>query len=178
MPNLYYIDGYNVIHHCKRLKKLAKTDFEAGREALIDRVARYCTDAGKAAKIIFDGRGRRPDLISPFLSGPRLEVIYSPASQSADALIEREVYEATNRSSIIVVTSDRGIRDLCAGLGALTMHPDHFLSMIEESLRQARDSIQLTQYKHRHATRMEDHLDEATRENLDALRRKLERRGG
>jgi predicted RNA-binding protein with PIN domain len=176
MPNLYYIDGYNVIHHCKRLKRLARADFEAARETLIDRVARYCTDAGKAAKIIFDGRGSRPDLVAPFLSGPRLEVIYSPASQTADALIEREVYEAGTRSSIIVVTSDRAIRNLCAGLGALTMHPDHFLATIEESLQQARDTLHLTHYKHGRAPRMEDHLDEATRKNLDALRRKLEKK--
>jgi len=176
MTSLYYIDGYNVVHHCRRLKALAKSDFEAARETLIDRVARFCTDAGKAAKIIFDGRGRRPDLVSPFLSGPRLEVIYSPARQTADALIEREVYEAGDRSSIVVVTSDRGIRDLCAGLGAITMHPDHFLRAIEESLQQARDSLHRTQHKPGRATRMEDHLDAATRENLDALRRELEQR--
>jgi uncharacterized protein len=178
MPNLYYIDGYNVIYHCKRLKKLAKTDFEAARETLIDRVARYCIDAGKAAKIIFDGRGNRPDLIAPFLSGPRLEVIYSPARQTADALIEREVYEAEDRSSIIVVTSDRGIRDLCRGLGALIMHPEHFLTAIEESLQQVRDNLRVTHHRHGRTPRMEDHLDDAMRENLDALRRKLKERNG
>lgn len=174
MPNIFYIDGYNVIHHCRRLKALARHDFESARETLIDQVARYCVDAGKSAKIIFDGRGRHPDLISPFLSGPRLEVIYSPAHQTADALIEREVYEASNRSLIIVVTGDRGIRDLCGGLGALTMHPDHFLSTIEESLQQARSSLELERHKTGRATRMEDHLDEATRESLETLRRKLQ----
>jgi predicted RNA-binding protein with PIN domain len=174
MPSLYYIDGYNVIHHCHRLKALARVDFESARETLIDRVARYCTDADKAAKIIFDGRGRHPDLISPFLCGPRLEVIYSAAHQTADALIEREVYEADKRASIVVVTSDRGIRDLCGGLGALTMHPDYFLTTIEESLQQARTSLALAQRRPARATRMEDHLDEDTRKELEALRRKLE----
>ncbi|HQH67997.1 MAG TPA: NYN domain-containing protein [Candidatus Hydrogenedentes bacterium] len=178
MANLFYIDGYHVIHHCRRLKALARADFEAARETLIDRVARYCSDAGQAARIIFDGCGRRPDLISPFLSTPRLEVIYSPAHQTADALIEREVYEAGNRSAIVVVTSDRGIRDLCGGLGALTMHPDHFLKTIEESLQQARTSLQAAQHRPQRATRMEDHLDEETRASLENLRQRLEDRTG
>ncbi len=174
MRSLYYIDGYNVIHHCTRLKTLARDDFEAARETLIDRVARYCTEAGKRAKIIFDGRGRRPDLVSPFLSGPDLEVIYSPAHQTADALIEREVYEAQDRSEIVVVSSDRGIRDLCGGLGALTMRPEHFLSTIDENLQQGRSALELKRHTTSRPARIEEHLDETARQRLQALRRDLE----
>jgi len=122
MPILYYIDGYNVIHHCDRLRALARVDFEAARDALVDRVTRYCCDAGQAARIVFDGRGRSSDRAAPVLSSPCIEVLYSSEQQTADALIERMVYETGKRTELVVVTSDRGIRDLCGGLGALTMH--------------------------------------------------------
>lgn len=173
MPTLFYIDGYNVIHHCPDLMALAAVDFEAARDALVGRVTRYCCDTGQAARIVFDGCGRNSDRAAPARSAPCIEVLYSSELQTADALIERMVYEAGKRSELVVVTSDRGIRDLCGGLGALTMHPAHFFETIEESLRHSRSSLETAQYRLQRATRMEDHLDEDTRASLESLRKQL-----
>ncbi len=54
MPSTYYIDGYNVIHHSSMLRPLADQDFEAAREAFIEKVGRFCVATGNEAKIIFD----------------------------------------------------------------------------------------------------------------------------
>ena len=110
MAFLYYIDGYNVIHFCSQLRPLAEENFEAARDALVERVARFCAASGEVAKIVFDGRGHQAEPAPPFRGSPGMEVIYSPKSQSADAFIEREAYVAPRRGDVVVVTGDRGIR--------------------------------------------------------------------
>ena len=149
-------------------------NFEAARDALVERVARFCAVTGERAKIIFDGRGRQADPDLPVRGGPGLEVISSPKSQSADALIEREAYVAGRRGDMVVVSGDSGIRALCRGLGTLTMEPDNFLKTIEERLENERLGREATQTGYTRQT-VEDRLDEASRERLRRLREDLER---
>ena len=131
MKPCYYIDGYNVIHHCPRLRRLVKKDFETAREALIESVSRFCSVSGEKAVLIFDGRGVQSAAAScPHGSG--LEVMYSPGHLSADTVIERMVYGIRGggmKRDIIVVTADSGIRELCRAMGALVMNAVNFLEI-------------------------------------------------
>ncbi|MBN2308557.1 MAG: NYN domain-containing protein [Candidatus Hydrogenedentes bacterium] len=174
MPLTYYIDGYNVIHFCPALRPLADANFESARDALIERVARFCSASGDSAKIVFDGRGRQADPHLPFRAGPGLEVVYSPAHQSADALIERTAYHAPNRRDLVVVTGDRGIRGLCRGMGTLVMEPNHFLSTIDERLNRERDDLQRTHERHTGIS-IEERLDEASQSRIQALKKRLKK---
>jgi predicted RNA-binding protein with PIN domain len=174
VPLVYYIDGYNVIHFCSQLKPLAMENFEAARDALVERVARFCAVTGETAKIVFDGRGRQADPTLPLCGTPGLEVIYSPRSQSADAYIEREAYMTSRRGDMVVVSGDSGIRTLCRGLGTLTMEPDNFLGTIEERLESERLGRDATQTGYTRHT-VEDRLDEASRDRLRELRDNLEK---
>ena len=61
-----------------------------------------------------------------------LEVVYAPANKSADAVIERYIYQAANKMDLVVVSGDRGLRDLCRGMGALVMDADNFLATSNE----------------------------------------------
>jgi len=171
MPQIYYIDGYNVIHHSSVLRPLAAQSFELARETLIEKVSRYCVASGSQAKIVFDGRGRGKDTsVSPTAQG--VEIIYSPGHVTADALIERVVYNATDRRSIIVVSADRGIRNLCGNLNALVMQPDNFLSSVHEADSQTRSTLQHMQ-KADTQRRVEERLDSKSIDALKALRDKL-----
>jgi predicted RNA-binding protein with PIN domain len=172
MALLYYIDGYNVIHHCSRLKHLAHREFEAARDELADRVARFCVATSHSAKIVFDGAGRDPS--PPELGGlvPRLEVIYSTKRQTADAYIERCVYVATDRKGIVVVSADRGIRQLCQGLGTLVMAPDHFLTEIRQVVTNAQIELSHAHRTHRRYT-VEDRLDAKALLRLEKLKKLL-----
>ena len=174
MPQTYFIDGYNVVHHCSQLKRLARHDFEAARDKLIDRVARFCADAGKRAKIVFDGRGHLPDILPPHHGAPGLDVIYSADGQTADSYIEREIYDAPDRRDLVVVSADRGLRDLCRGLGAFTMLPDNFLATVQESLLQSRAELRALKPT-QGSPRLEDHLDESALERLKRLKEELEK---
>ena len=174
MATTYYIDGYNVIHHSLLLKPLAAQDFEAARDALIEKVGRFCIATGHQAKIVFDGRGRRAQPPASVAHAPGLEVMYSPGHQTADALIERTVYAASDRRSVIVVTADRGIRSLCRGLSALVMEPDNFLSQVRETEAETRATIDHIQRPDA-LRRVEGRIDEASLERLQRLRKDLEK---
>jgi len=169
---VYYIDGYNVIHHSAILQPLAREDFEAARDALIEKVSRFCAGTGAKTTIVFDGRGHAAES-APLPPGlPCLEVLYSPRGKTADMLIERRVYASTNRRNTIVVTADRGIRDLCMALGALVMSPDKFLA----TAREAYDATARALERIRRATTrelFEDRIGESGRERLRHIRRRL-----
>jgi len=173
MAPIYFVDGYNVIHHSARLRPLAIENFERARDTLVEQAGRFCVATSHTVKIIFDGRGRRAELAPPLKGIKGLEVLYSPGHQSADALIERTVYQTSNRRNVIVVSGDLGIRDLCRGLGALVMDPDTFLDTIGESeseTRAAMDRLQRTDT----LNRIENRLGEANVALLEQLKRKLE----
>jgi len=173
MPSTYYIDGYNVIHHAAHLRPLANKHFEAARDALVETVALFCSAAGKRAVIVFDGRGKREQaqVHCPNVAG--LQIRYSPADRSADALIERLVYREANRRDICVVSADRGIRDLCGSLGALVMGPDNFLGTVEDALEHIRSKLKHLHRKNR-GLRLEERLHKQGKDRLQKLRNSLD----
>jgi len=172
MPVTYYIDGYNVIHFCDRLKPLAAQNFEAARDALVERTCRFCAITGERAKIVFDGRGRQREAMPAMRNAGGLEIVYSPGHQSADTLIERMVHIAPQRRAIIVVSHDRGLRDLCRGLGALVISPDNFLTMVDQAIANTRHNLDVENQRLRRHT-VEERLDEAELAHLQRLKKEL-----
>ncbi|MBI4559768.1 MAG: NYN domain-containing protein [Candidatus Hydrogenedentes bacterium] len=177
MQFAYYIDGYNVIHHCRVLGPLARRDFESARDVFIEQVHGFSTVTGHLTRVVFDGRGAWAEAHPNKVNTVGLEVIFTPRRQSADAFIERTVYTATHRNEIIVVSGDRGIRDFCHRLGTLVMGPDNFLATIQDAQTQFRASL-----RHHHRVtrreRIEDRVDESTLARLRELRQKLAEQPG
>lgn len=172
MNQTYYIDGYNTIHHCAELEELLRDHFEVARDKLIDRMIRWCAASGEKAKIIFDGQGKRTEASQNHPDTGLVEILFSSKHMTADMIIERAVFQASRKESIIVVSADRGITDLCMGKGALVMHPRHFWESIREMDSETRRSVLKTQ-----TTRMgslEDALDDAARAHLQRIRRELD----
>ena len=174
MPLVYYIDGYNLLHYSSRLRPLLKISFETGRDALVEKVARFCATTGQNVRVIFDGRGRRAEPAPTMPKVPGLEVTYSPGHLTADAFIERQVYISKTRRHLVVVSGDRGLCDLCRGLGALVMSPDNFLVTVREAVGHAREGLQQSHHAHR-PLRVEDRLNEDALRYLRNLKTKLEK---
>jgi uncharacterized protein len=172
MPTLYYIDGYNVIHHCAQLGPLARRDFEAARETLIEQLARFCAATGDSATLVFDGRGRRLEPVRPSKAAPGVQIVYAPRDRSADAVIERMAYHAENRRELVVVSADRGIRDLCRGLGTLVMDATNFLRTVEDVLARSRHHLIEHTRQHRQ-NRLRDRLDPDAIARLEELKNQL-----
>ena len=175
MSITYYIDGYNVMHQWDEFRKPPPMDFETARDAFIALVSRFCTTAGCRAIIVFDGRGRHLHRTEPEHFPGGVDVLYAPGHSSADTVIERSVYlQPSRKFDLVVVSGDRGIRDLCVALVALAMGPRNFLDTMRESLNNA--SRNLTQTAQRHTrTVLEERLDTNSLNCLRAWRRRLEK---
>lgn len=175
MSTLFCIDGYNVIHFCRKLKPLTLSNFEAARDSLIERVARYCTITGNRARIVFDGRNRRGEPELPVLGGHGLDVLFSPGHLSADTVIERFVHASANRREIVVISGDRGIRDLCRGMGALVLAPETFLDSMDTALAQSSASLRREATKY-NSNPMEERLSDRSFKRLQRHKERLHKR--
>lgn len=172
MSEIYYIDGYNLLHTHPGWTALANEDLEAAREAVVEAVSAWTLNRGCRACVFFDGQGRRPERVMHDAGRPNVEVMYTSSKLSADALIERGVYTAERRHTVIVVTADRGIRDFCLGLGAITMTPKHFLIGMDSPLP-SRPAVR----PGNPVGRVEDMLDDETAKRLREMRAKLDKNG-
>ncbi len=180
MSEHYYIDGYNVLYKSRQLRPLAMQDFESAREALVDKVAPFCVATGKRVTIVFDGRGQSgQDSVGDNRGVGLLEVIYAPEGRTADAYIERRVYKTAKRLNVVVVSNDHGLRDLCQGMGSLVMESESFLQSVREVRSETMDAFHDTRPNRAtaHDDNLEHRVDPAAREQLQALRDKLEGRG-
>ncbi len=81
------------------------------------KIARVAANQAERVTVVFDGRQSGA---SDFPSGP-IEVLFSPAHQTADTLIERLVHQDANPARITVVTNDRAERDTVTAAGAFAM---------------------------------------------------------
>ncbi|MCL1799395.1 MAG: NYN domain-containing protein [Eggerthellaceae bacterium] len=127
---LLIVDGYNVLRSGSRYRGIDSPDytddaFNQARERLINDVASF---AGRewGALIVFDGADNefsRGEVEA--IGGVR--IMFSPAGQSADKVIERLARQVRERSGeALVVTSDGSIQDTVFGGGIDRMSANDF----------------------------------------------------
>ena len=169
----YYIDAYNVVNKSSMLRPVAQHDLERARDMLLDLVQCFCLTGEYDVTVVFDGREEEQTRQTAPLSGKAhgMHLIYSPHHTSADAVIERLIYQQQNRMNCIVVSNDRSLRDQCRGMGALTMEADSFLTSVRQVQQGAREL--LTKRQQTKATLLEDQLSPKALQTLEALRAKL-----
>jgi predicted RNA-binding protein with PIN domain len=138
---LYLFDGYNLLH--------AGSFSEP--HALVDRLAGFVAIEGARGIVVFDGEGEDAAYGS-------LEVRYA---KSADHVLERLAAEHRGRTEVILVSTDRAIRDT-AGLDVRKVLSQDFAAELESPKKQAARPA---------GGKVEDALEEETRRKLEDLRR-------
>ena len=104
------VDGFNVLRSGERYAHLigdehALDALNTAREALLNDVATYAKGTYKAT-VVYDGAGN-PESSGEARTVAGVDVIFSPASVSADSVIEDLARQAVNRDEdVLVVTSD------------------------------------------------------------------------
>ena len=88
-------------------------------ESFLQRLEIAAVEKDWEATAVFDGSPR----YLPRESGP-LVVRYA-VGKSADSVIERMVYQISDRAAVVVVTQDRAEADLVRGLGAWVWSAEH-----------------------------------------------------
>lgn len=168
---LLIVDGYNVLRSGSRYQHIAGPDythdaFNRAREALINDVVSY---AGRdmRAIIVFDGADNIQSTGETEVIGG-VRIMFSPAGQSADKVIEKLAYDAKLRLvETIVVTSDASIQDTVFGGGVDRMSANGFsreIEMLNEDVH--RDESPSVATKNTLAERLSPQM----RERLVALR--------
>lgn len=139
---LLIIDGYNVLRSGSRYKRIVLPDytddtFNAARERLINDVISYAGHDAQAI-IVFDGKGNQYSRGEAESVGG-VKVIFSPAGQIADRVIEKLAHDARERNvETMVVTSDSTIQDTVFGDGVDRMSAEGFcreISAYYDSIR-------------------------------------------
>lgn len=112
------VDGDNTL---RALRLIRGGDLSAG-EAFLQRLEMAAVGKDWEVIVVFDG----PERFLRRESGP-LVVRYAPPKQTADTVIERLVYESSDRTQVVVVTQDRAVGDLILGFGARVWNADRLL---------------------------------------------------
>lgn len=124
------VDGYNVLRSGSRYKHNADSDytddaFNSARDRLINDVVSFAGHEWRAI-VVFDGA------YNAFSTGKTqtvggVHIMFSPAGQSADKVIEKLAHDARLRQvETLVVTSDATIQDTVFGGGVDRMSSDGF----------------------------------------------------
>ena len=140
---LLIVDGYNVLRSGERYKTSAfgpdYTDdaFNTARERLINDVVNFAGRDWRAI-IVFDGaKNEFSTGETQTIGGVR--IMFSPAGQSADKVIEKLAYDAGKRGvETMVVTSDAAIQDTVFGGGGDRMSAHGFSPARGDCLSDAR----------------------------------------
>lgn len=134
MPEEWIIvDGNNLLHAARKQDGAGRRpSFESARWQLARRLDELVGTLAKRITLVFDGsRGGQDDAFET----AAVEVVYSPGNLTADAVIERLVYDCGDASHVLVVTSDRAEGDAVASAGGGVMSCERFLADLEDQRR-------------------------------------------
>ncbi len=127
------VDGYNVIRRLPALADRERRSLEAGRTALIDRLARYRRITGHRLTVVFDG------VEAGWYEEQRtrergVEVVYTARGTRADDTIVRIARDAS-RGAVVVVTADREVARQVARGGGAVVSPEAFEARLDQAGR-------------------------------------------
>ena len=114
------VDGYNMIFAWDGLSATARTDLDAARRQLLDRLSSYTGFTKCRTVVVFDGYkvAGNPGEKGHFHN---LQVVYTKENQTADAYIQSLVREIGKNYQVRVATSDALVQLSSLGSGVLRM---------------------------------------------------------
>lgn len=116
----YIIDGNNVIGGSPDL-----VQSEGGsRQKMIDMVVQFQKQRKNSVILVFDGA--RGDEQVPTGADGRFSVLFPQEGESADDLIVRLMNEYTNCRDVVLVSSDKKLKDLAKEKGGRTLNAIEF----------------------------------------------------
>ena len=164
------VDGYNIIFAWPELAARKDVNLQDARELLIATLADYAAMTRQKVTVVFDSH-RRPDAEASQQDVSGVQVVYSGRKTSADHVIERLLFEAKPNDEVTVATSDGLQRDFALGRQIKTVSALTFKGQVDAVLSRRNQQMGDSQARSDMARRLEDRLDEKTREQLERLRR-------
>ena len=114
------VDGYNIIFAWDDLAEQAKSDLDAARRQLCDRLSSYSGFTKNRVILVFDGYKQKgnPGEKRQFHN---IQVVYTPEGETADGYIQGLVHDIGKNYQVSVASSDSLIQLSSLGSGVLRM---------------------------------------------------------
>jgi len=126
------VDGHSVIFAWPELRKLHARRTELARNELVKILTDYQDASGVRAVVVFDGKGGEANEAS---EPGGIQIFYSAAGQTADAIVERLVAKYAGRHEITVATSDHMEQQTATTFGALVVSAEGLRPWLEDAQR-------------------------------------------
>ena len=163
--SVYLIDGYNVLHEF--VGHRAVDDLEEERTRLIDRIASYMGGTSDRAIIVFDSRVQTLQKVET--ATRNVDVFFGSFSNSADSIIEREVFAHSAGENVTVVSSDYNVQKTIFRPNVIRRSARQFVEDLQVHTKRIANSENCITMNHR----IEDRVDLATVDKLKSLRERL-----
>lgn len=125
------VDGHSIIFSWPDLRKLHQRRTSLARDELVKRLRHYQDWTGTRVIVVFDGAGRK---VGGASDPHEIQISYSRADQTADAIIERLASKYATRFDLTVATSDYLEQQTVSAFGAETISPEMLRAVIEEEV--------------------------------------------
>ncbi|GEO26711.1 hypothetical protein AAC03nite_24960 [Alicyclobacillus acidoterrestris] len=163
------VDGYNVVARKSGTSLTKIPDLESARRDLEDLLSQYRAMYDEDVIVVYDAH-HRPGLgVSERRAG--IDILFTDAGETADARIERLVYDIRdNYRNITVATSDAAEQQVSFGGGALRISAGELLRRLESMQRLVRQQTGQTHDKKK--SRLGDSIRDDIAKALEKWRRK------
>ena len=132
------VDGYNIIFAWEDLAAQAKTDLDAARRQLCDRLSSYAGFTKCRLVVVFDGYKQKgnPGEKSQFHN---IQVVYTKEGETADAYIEALAHDIGRDYAVRVASSDALVQLSSFGSGVLRMSARELFTEVETARKEMRE---------------------------------------
>ena len=128
-PEYLIVDGHSVIFAWPELRQLHQRRTSLARDALVRRLRDYQDWTGVRVVAVFDGKGAAVDASA---EPGEIQVFYSRAGQTADAIIERLASNYAAKYRLLVATDDYLEQQTASASGAECISAEGLRALLEE----------------------------------------------
>ncbi len=129
-PQYLIVDGHSVIFAWPELRALHERRSSSAREALVRQLRDYQDWTGVRVVVVFDGKGTSPNESS---EPGEIQIFYSRAGQSADAIVERLASKYGERFKLLVATDDYLEQETVSACGAEYISAEGLRGVLESA---------------------------------------------
>ena len=127
-PEYLIVDGHSVIFAWPELRKLHERRSSLARDALVRKLRDYQDWSGVRAIVVFDGKG---DAVDATAQPGEIQIFYSRAGQTADAIVERLASKYGSQFNLLVATSDYLEQETATACGAECISAEGLRGLLE-----------------------------------------------
>ncbi|MDR3401697.1 MAG: NYN domain-containing protein [Chthoniobacter sp.] len=126
------VDGHSVIFAWPELRKLHTRRTELARNELVKILTEYQDASDVRVVAVFDGKGEKSNEAT---EPGGIQIFYSAAGQTADAIVERLVAKYAGQHEITVATDDHMEQQTATSFGALVVSSAGLRPWLEDAQR-------------------------------------------